>query len=201
MATFNLQKGGKFAINKGIQRIRIGLGWDVANKPGETFDLDASVFGLVHINGQPKFYGDGSHALTYANQDLRKDPKDKSLHTADEMMVHTGDNRTGTGQGDDEQIVIALAQLPADLVEVSVFITIYEAVTRKQDFGRVSTAYVRVSDEDTQQELCRYDLSHEFGGKTAVQVGSFVREGNQWVFKAIGAGSTADLGAILEKYS
>jgi len=201
MATFNLQKGRKFQINKGVATVMVAMGWDVAEKAGENFDLDASAFGLVITpQGSPKFFGDGSHAVCYANTELTKNP-DGSLQTADGTMTHTGDNRTGAGEGDDEVIRIALSRLPQALVEVSLFVTIYEARKRKQDFGRVNNAYVRVLDADSGEELCRYDLSREFAGNRAIQVGSLVRENGTWAFKAVGVGSEAELGDVLTQYS
>ena len=195
MATFNLKKGQRFNLVKSIKNVMVAMGWDVASKPGEQFDLDASAFALCGT----RFYNEGTHAVCYANMDLRKDP-DGSLHTADETMVHTGDNRTGAGEGDDEVIRIDLERLPAEITEVSVFVTIYEARKRKQDFGRVSNTFVRVVNSDTQEELCRYDMAREFAGQTAVQVGSFMRESNGWSFKAVGVGSPAELGEVLAQY-
>ncbi len=197
--TFTLKKGGSFNLVKSIGRVQVGLGWDVSSRPGVNFDLDASAFGLIHTGqGVPKFYGEGSHAVCYANTALKQ--KDGSFETADKTMRHFGDNRTGAGEGDDEVIAINLAQLPAEIVEVAVFVTIYEHDVRKQDFGAVNSTFIRVLNADTQQELCRYDMQKEFAGQTAVQVGSFIKENNTWSFKAVGVGSAAGLGDILEQY-
>ena len=201
MATFKLVKGGKFNLVKSVKSVLVGLGWDVASRPGEQFDLDASAFALIHTQqGTPRFYGNGSHAVCYANEDLVKNP-DRSLQTADGTIVHTGDNRNGVGEGDDEAINIALDRLPPEIVEVSIFVTIYEAAKRKQDFSRVNSTFVRVVNDDTGEELCRYNMATEFAGQTTVQVGSFVRENGAWTFKAIGVGSNADLGDVINQYS
>jgi len=200
MTSFNLTKGNKFNLVKSIAKVTVGLGWAVSARPGETFDLDASAFGLMHTEqGNPRFFGEGSHAVCYANTDLKKNPNG-SLETSDGTITHTGDNRTGAGEGDDEAINIALSRLPAEIVEVSIFVTIYEARKRKQDFGRVSSTFVRVVNTDTGEELCRYDMQKEFAGMTAVQVGSFIRENGAWVFKAVGVGSPAELGEVLNQY-
>jgi len=195
MATFNLEKGSKFQINKGIQQVRVGLGWDAGND----FDLDASAFGLIHCTGNPRFYNDGSHAVCYANTGLKQN--DGTFITSDESIHHLGDNRTGLGDGDDEKINIDFSKLPADIVEISIFVTIYEAGQRGQDFSMVENSYVRIVDLDTNQELCVYKLREDFAGKAAVQVGSLVKEKGIWSFQTIGAGSGAELGDILNQYS
>jgi tellurium resistance protein TerD len=195
MARFDLNKGGRFSIEKGVQRVLIGLGWDA----GDNFDLDASAFGLVNINGNPRFYADGSHAVCYANKDLKK-PTGEFI-TDDGSIKHLGDNRTGVGEGDDEKIELNFFKLPTEITEISIFVTIHEAVKRGQDYGQVKNSYVRVVDQDTEAELCKYALRDEFAGASAVQVGSFLKENDQWVFHAVGAGSKADLGAILNQYS
>ena len=201
MASFNVTKGNKFSIVKTITSVTVGCGWDVSAKPGETFDLDEHAFACVSDNGVPRLYNDGSHAVTYANQDLVKGAN-KSFATADGSMQHMGDNRTGKGEGDDEQITLALSRIPAEVTEILIFVTIYEARVRRQDFSRVSNAFVRVVDNDTQRELCRYDLQAEFNGCITVQVGSLMRESAGWTFKAVGAGfKTEELGEILEKLS
>lgn len=196
MATFKLQKGEKFAIDKGIQNVLIGMGW----KEG-SFDLDLNVFGCVNKDGVPTFYNDGSHAVTYANQDLVKGAN-KSFATADGSITHTGDNRTGKGgddtKADDESVKVALALLPADINELSIFLTLHEAISRKQTFGLVHDAFIHVVDSDTNAELCRYDLRNEFADSISIQVASLVKNDGKWTFQALGAGiPDKELGDIL----
>lgn len=203
MGRFNMEKGDKFSLEKGIKRILVGLGWDVkAQGPGEEFDLDASAFGLVNQNGAAKFYGDGmTHTVFYGNSSIaKKGAGGQFWETADGSIKHHGDNRTGAGDGDDEMISIILDKLPPEINEIAVFVTIYHAVSRKQDFSRIESSFVRIVDEDTGTELCRYNLKNEFAGMYAVQVGSLVKEPTGWIFKAVGAGANVELGQIIEQY-
>ena len=201
MASFNVKKGGGFQIKKSITQVVIGCGWDVSARTGETFDLDTHALACTHEAGSPSFYNEGSHALTYANQDLVKGAN-KSFATSDGSMQHLGDNRNGKGDGDDEQISLALSRIPNEVAEIMLFVTVHEARARRQNFSRVQNAFVRVVDADTQAELCRYDLGAEFGECITLQVGSLVRENAGWTFKAVGAGfKQEELGEILEKLS
>ncbi len=197
MATFQLEKGSKFSLDKGIRRVRIGLGWDA----GDNFDLDGSVFGLVHLpGGKPMFYGDGSHAVCYANSELKK--PDGRFITADESIIHSGDNRTGAGEGDDEIITVDLTKLPPQVVELAAWVTIYKAKERRQNFSLVKNSYIKVTDADTNGALCEYRLREEFGNAASVQVGSFVKNSNgTWEFTAVGAGAPVELGDVLNQYS
>ena len=196
MAKFQLEKGGRFQIDKGIRKIRIGLGWDA----GDNFDLDGSAFGLVHLpSGKPMFYGDGSHAVCYANTGLKQ--PNGSFATEDGSIVHSGDNRTGAGAGDDEVITVDLDKLPAEVEEIAVWVTIYKAGQRKQNFGLVKNSYIKISDVDAGVDVAEYKLREEFGDSTSVQVGSFVREGRTWTFAAVGSGAAVEIGQVLEQYS
>ena len=196
MAKFQLEKGGRFQIDKGVRRVRIGLGWDA----GDNFDLDGSAFGLVKLpSGKPMFYGDGSHAVCYANTELKR--PDGTFATVDGSIVHSGDNRTGAGTGDDEVITVDLDKLPADVVEVAVWVTIYKAHERRQSFGLVKNSYIKISDVDANADLAEYKLREEFSDSTSVQVGSLVRDGRTWTFAAVGSGAGVELGQVLEQYS
>lgn len=196
MATFNLQKGDKFSIAKAVTKFRIGLGWDesATTKP---IDIDAHAFGCVlDASGAPKFYNDASHAVTYANGGLTK--YGSGFGSADGSIIHSGDNRTGNAAGDDESIVIDSSLLPAEITEISIFLTIHEAKARSQVFGQISNSYVRLINEDGGEELARYDLQNEFATAITIQVGSLIKGANGWEFKAVGAGTDAnDLGAVL----
>ena len=203
MASFNLKKGNKFSIDKGIRNVTVGCGWKINST--STFDVDLSVFGCTtNALGNPVFFNEGSHAVTYANSSLKKGPNN-SLLTEDGSIAHTGDNRVGTSANTDaEQDTLKLGQIHAGITEISFFITIYEAKKRRQTFGAVNDAYIRVTDSDTNEEICRYNLTKEFSDSISIQVGSLVRDtdtGN-WSFSAIGAGSGNEgLGELLEKLS
>lgn len=206
MATFNLKKGNKFNIDKGIRNVLVGTGWKINSSNGSAFDIDLSVFGCVRdVAGNPTFYNQGSHAVCYANSDLKKGAN-KSVLTEDGSIAHTGDNRIGANGAntDAEQSVVKLSDLPSDITEVSFFITIYEAKKRNQKFGSISGAYIRVVDMETNNELCRYDLQKEFDNAISIQVGSLIKDADtgSWSFSAVGAGSNnEDLGDILGKLS
>lgn len=190
MATFNLNKGDKFAIAKAITKFRVGLGWDesATSKP---IDIDAHAFGCVNVNGSPKFYNDASHAVTYANK-AGLVVNGGSFGTADGSIVHSGDNRTGNAAGDDESIVIDSTKLPADITEISLFLTIHEAKERGQNFGQISNSYVRLLNEESGDEIARYDLKNEFATAITVQVGSLVKGADGWSFVAVGGGTDSN---------
>lgn len=196
MATFKLQKGDKFNIEKSIKNVLIAMGW----KEGK-YDLDLHVFGCVNKNGVSTFYNDGSHAVTYANQDLIKN-SNKSFQTADGSITHTGDNRTGKGEGDDETVQVALDKLPEDINELGIFLTIHDAIARKQTFGLVDNSFIRIVDTDSGAELCRYDLRNEFASALSIQVASLVKNDGKWTFQALGVGiPDKELGDILAALS
>ena len=185
----SLQKGQKVDLTKGnagLKKIVIGLGWDVNKYDGGTdFDLDAAAF-LLGENGKTAsdadfvFYGNLKHASGY--------------------VEHMGDNLTGEGEGDDEQIKVDLAQIPAAVQKVDFTVTIYDAETRKQNFGQVSNAYIRVLDETNNKELIRYDLGEDFSVETAVVVAEIYRHGTEWKFNAIGSGFQGGLGALCKNF-
>ena len=185
----SLQKGQKVDLTKGnpgLKNIMVGLGWDV-NKydGGADFDLDAAAF-LLGENGQPPttdefvFYGNLKHKSG--------------------AVEHMGDNLTGEGDGDDEQIVVNLQKIPANVVRIAFTVTIYEAEERRQNFGQVSNAYIRIVDSDTNQELIRYDLGEDFSIETAVVVGEIYRHNGEWKFNAIGSGFQGGLAALCANY-
>ncbi|MBQ8568386.1 MAG: TerD family protein [Oscillospiraceae bacterium] len=185
----SLQKGQKIDLTKtnpGLTKILVGLGWDV-NKydGGSEFDLDASAFLL---DGSGKATGD-SDFVFYGNQ-THPSGSVKSL----------GDNKTGAGDGDDEQILIDLAAVPANLEKIDFTVTIYEADKRNQNFGQVSNAYIRIVDENSGTELIRYDLSEDFSIETAVIAGELYRNGSEWKFNAIGSGFTGGLAALCANF-
>jgi tellurium resistance protein TerD len=181
----SLQKGQKVDLTKtnpGLSKIIIGLGWDV-NKydGGSDFDLDAAAF-LLAENGKVSSQDD---FVFYGNQ----------KHTSG-AVEHTGDNLTGAGEGDDEQIKVDLSKVPASVQKISFTVTIYEAESRKQNFGQVSNAFIRIVDEGKSAELIRYDLGEDFSIETAVVIAELYRNGAEWKFNAIGSGFQGGLKAL-----
>ena len=185
----NISKGQIVELTKGtpgLKNIMVGLGWDVnAFDSGADFDLDAAAF-LVGENGKCPtekefvFYGNLVHPS--------------------ESVKHMGDNLTGEGDGDDEQIQIDLSKIPANISKVAFTVTIYDAETRRQNFGQVSNAFIRIVDETTNQELIRYDLGEDFSIETAVVVGELYRHDGEWKFNAIGSGFQGGLAALCGHY-
>ena len=185
----NLVKGQKIDLTKGnpsLKKVVIGLGWDL-NKyaGGKDFDLDASVF-LVGSNGRTNHDED---FIFYNN-----------LESRNKAVIHTGDNRTGEGDGDDEQITLEFDKMPTDVEKMAVTVTIYEAMERGQNFGQVSNAYVRVLDEATGEELVRYDLGEDFSVETALVVCEIYRHNGEWKFSAVGSGFQGGLAALCKNY-
>ena len=185
----NLFKGQKVNLTKdnpGLSKILVGLGWDV-NKydGGSSFDLDASAF-LLGVNG--KVTAD-SDFIFYG----------KLQHDSGSVQ-HMGDNRTGIGEGDDEQIRIDLAKIPGNIDKIAFTVTIYEAEERKQNFGQVSNSFIRIYDESNGKELIRYDLGEDFSIETAVVVGELYRSGGEWKFNAVGSGFKGGLKALCQNY-
>jgi tellurium resistance protein TerD len=224
MATYNLTKGQSFRIKKDIQLVHSGLVWDSPEGSGPAFDLDVHCFALIHRGGdraQARLYNFGSHALCYAfirgpgNLDGSLNKRsDGSFETDDGSMWHQRDDRTGRGavRDDDdhsgghgdasfrEEFKIVLAKLPPEVAELAVWATIHEADRRNQDFGKVQNAYIEVCDM-ADVELCRYQLAAEFAGKTIIHVASFLKQPDgSWEFQAVGTGSNADLGEVIEGY-
>lgn len=185
----NLKKGEKVDLTKtnpGLSKIMVGLGWDT-NKydGGQSFDLDASVFLL---NTQEKVATD-SDFIFYGNQ----------TH-ASNAVKHMGDNRTGDGDGDDEQVFVDLSLVPDSVDRIAFTVTIYEADERHQNFGQVSNAFIRIINEDTNEEIIHYDLGEDFSIETAVVVGELYRQDSDWKFNAIGSGFQGGLAALCKNF-
>ena len=180
-----LAKGQRVDLTKsnpGLKNIIVGLGWDV-NKydGGSQFDLDTAAFLL---NGSGKVTND-SDFVFYNN-----------LRHPSGSVVHLGDNTTGAGEGDDEQIKIQLDEVPANIERIAFTATIHEAAARNQNFGQVSNAYIRVVDETAGTELIRYDLAEDFSIETAIIVGELYRNNGEWKFNAVGSGYQGGLAAL-----
>lgn len=185
----SLQKGQKVDLTKsnpGLTKLLIGLGWDTNRYDGGgDFDLDAAAFlladtGKVSNQSDFIFYGNQKHAS--------------------EAVIHLGDNLTGEGDGDDEQVKVDLSKVPASIQKITFTVTIYEAESRNQNFGQVSNAFIRIVDENKGEELIRYDLGEDFSIETAVVVGELYRNGAEWKFNAIGSGFQGGLGALCSNF-
>ena len=185
----NLQKGQKVDLTKGnpgLKHIMVGLGWDVNQYDGGAdFDLDAAAFLLNESGKAPS----GEDFIFYNN-----------LKHSSESVEHMGDNLTGEGEGDDEQIKVDLTKVPVNIARVAFTVTIFDAESRRQNFGQVSNSYIRIVDEDTNQEIIHYDLGEDFSIETAVVVGEIYRHGGEWKFNAIGSGYQGGLAALCANY-
>lgn len=185
----NLKKGQKVSLTKenpGLKRVVVGLGWDVnAFDTGGDFDLDAAAF-LLTDSGKVKDSGD---FVFYGNL----------KHTSGSVQ-HMGDNLTGAGDGDDEQIKVDLSMVPGDISKIAFSATIYEAEARRQNFGQVNNAFIRIYNEETGEEMLRYDLGEDFSIETAVVFGELYKNGNEWKFNAIGSGYQGGLAALCANY-
>jgi len=181
----NLQKGQREAIN--APKFVIGLGWDTnSTSTGAGFDLDASVF----ILGENKKILSDDHFIFYNN-----------LKSPDQAVEHAGDNLTGAGDGDDEQIHIDLSKIDPRAAEICVVVTIHDAENRRQNFGQVRNSFMRVFDAGSGTDLLKYELEEDFSIETAVEFGRIYKRNNEWKFEAIGAGMKGGLQDYLNKYN
>jgi tellurium resistance protein TerD len=180
----NLQKGQRETLK--LPKFTIGLGWD-ANfaSTGTTFDLDASVF----ILGENKKLLSDEHLVFYNN-----------LSSPDGAVKHTGDNIDGEGEGDDEQLIVDLSLVDSNAYELSIVVTIDEAVSRKHNFGQVRNAFVRIFNSDTNEEIVKYELDEDFSIETAVEFGRIYKRNNEWKFEAVGIGMKGGLQDFLNRY-
>ena len=184
----SLQKGGNISLSKeapSMTKMVLGLGWDVRATDGSAFDLDASAF-LLNASGKVRSDAD----FIFYNQ----------AKSADGSVEHTGDNRTGEGDGDDETIVVDLTRVPADVEKVAVAVTIHDAEARNQNFGQVSSAYIRCVNEANNTEVARYDLSEDASVETAMIFGEIYRHNGEWKFKAMGQGFQGGLGPMAKNF-
>ncbi|MDV7698999.1 TerD family protein [Chryseobacterium soli] len=180
----NLQKGQRENIN--APKFTVGLGWDTnSTSTGTAFDLDASLFLL----GENKKLVSDSHFIFYNN-----------LESPDKAVIHTGDNLTGEGSGDDEQIKIDLTKIDPAIQEITVVVTIHEADARKQNFGQVRNSFIRIFNTDTNEEILKYELDEDFSIETAVEFGRIYNRGGEWKFEAVGAGQRDGLEKFVAIY-
>ncbi len=184
----SLSKGGNISLTKqapGLSEVTVGLGWDERVTDGADFDLDAVAF-LCNANGRVR----GNTDFIFYN----------NLTSGDGSVQHLGDNLTGVGAGDDEQIKVALNRVPADVEKIAICVTVHDAETRRQNFGMVNNAFVRVVNNADGKELARYDLSEDMSMETAMIFAEVYRRNNEWKFKAIGQGFAGGLGPLARNY-
>lgn len=184
----SLQKGGNVSLSKespGLNRIRVGLGWDVRVTDGAAFDLDASAF-LLNESGKVRSTAD----FIFYNQ----------LKSACGGVEHTGDNKTGEGEGDDETINVMLNSIPADVTKIAIVVTIHDAESRGQNFGQVGSAFVRIVNDGSNEEIARFDLSEDASTNTAMIFGELYRHSGEWKFRAVGQGFEGGLSVLAKNY-
>ena len=181
----NLQKGQREHLN--APRFTVGLGWDTNHSnSGADFDLDASVF----ILGENKKLPADDFFIFYNN-----------LKSKDGAVEHTGDNLTGDGDGDDEQVKIDLSKIDTKVSEISVVVTIYDAENRRQNFGQVRNSFVRIFNTETNEEMLKYELDEDFSIETAIEFGRIYKRNDEWKFEAVGVGMKGGLQDYLNKYN
>jgi tellurium resistance protein TerD len=186
--SISLTKGGNISLTKeapGLSAVVVGLGWDARTTDGTEFDLDSSA---IVCNAAGQVYSP-QHFIFFNN-----------LATPDGAVQHTGDNLTGEGAGDDEQIKINLAALPADVDKIVFPVSIYDAETRGQSFGQVRNAFIRVVNQAGDAEIARYDLSEDASTETAMVFGEVYRSGTDWKFRAVGQGYSSGLAGIARDF-
>lgn len=189
MMGIQLAKGQRIDLTKtnpGLTKAIIGLGWDTNKyQGGNDFDLDASAF-LVDSNNKCQ----NDHDFVFYN----------NLEHPSGSVIHTGDNRTGEGDGDDEQLIVDFTKIPPSVHRIGITVTIHDAESRQQNFGQVSNAFVRLVDNANNQELLRFDLGEDFSIETAVVVCELYRHDNDWKFNAIGSGFSGGLASLCRNY-
>ena len=184
----SLSKGGNLSLSKeapGMTKVLVGLGWDARSTDGQDFDLDASAF-LLKADGKVRADSD----FIFYNQ----------LTSTDGSVEHTGDNRTGEGDGDDEAIKIDLSKVPAEIDKIAITVTIHEADARKQNFGQVRNAFIRLVNQDNNNEVVRYDLAEDASTETAMIFAELYRNGAEWKFRAVGQGFNGGLKPLAESF-
>ncbi|WP_294199046.1 TerD family protein [uncultured Chryseobacterium sp.] len=180
----NLQKGQRENIN--APKFTVGLGWDTNNtSTGTAFDLDASLFLL----GENKKLVSDNHFIFYNN-----------LESPDKAVIHSGDNLTGDGNGDDEQIKIDLTKIDPAVKEITVVVTIHEADSRRQNFGQVRNSFIRIFNTETNEEILKYELDEDFSIETAVEFGRIYNRNGEWKFEAVGSGQREGLEKFVAIY-
>lgn len=184
----SLSKGGNVSLSKtdpNLKKVLIGLGWDARSTDGQDFDLDASAF-LLQANGK---VASDSDFIFYNN-----------LRSSCGSVVHQGDNRTGEGEGDDEKLIVELDKVPASVDKIVFTVTIHDALTRRQNFGQVSNAFIRLVNNETNNEVARYDLQEDSSTEIAMIFGELYRHNGEWKFRAVGQGFSGGLAALCANF-
>ncbi|HEX2902425.1 MAG TPA: TerD family protein [Jatrophihabitans sp.] len=184
----SLVKGGNVSLTKqapGLTNVVVGLGWDARTTDGQPFDLDASAIAC----GPDGKVLSNSHFVFFNN-----------LRSPDGTIEHTGDNITGEGEGDDEQLKVNLAGMDAAVDKIVFPVSIYEADQRRQSFGQVRNAFIRVVNAGDNAEIARYDLSEDASTETAMVFGELYRNGAEWKFRAVGQGYSSGLAGIARDF-
>lgn len=184
-----LKKGQKIDLTKGnpgLKKLKLGLGWDTNSfDSGYDYDLDVSIF----MVGESQKVERDEDFIFYNN-----------LKHVSGAVEHLGDNRTGEGDGDDEEILVNLNEMPKHIQKIAVSVTIYEAKERRQNFGQVSNSYIRVLNSENDEEILRYDLGEEFSIETAITVCEIYKYNGEWKFSAVGSGFEGGLEALCRNY-
>ncbi len=184
----SLNKGGNLSLSKtdpSLNQVLIGLGWDARATDGADFDLDASAF-LLAANDKVR----GETDFIFYNQ----------TRSPEGSVEHTGDNRTGAGDGDDEAVKIDLAKVPTEVQKIAITVTIHDAENRGQNFGQVQNAFIRVVNDQTNVEIVRFDLNEDYSTETAMIFGELYRHNGEWKFRAVGQGYNGGLSAMCRQY-
>ena len=184
----SLNKGGNLSLSKtdpSLNQVLIGLGWDARATDGADFDLDSSAF-LLAANDKVR----GETDFIFYNQ----------TRSPEGSVEHTGDNRTGEGDGDDEAVKINLAKIPTDVQKIAITVTIHDAESRGQNFGQVQNAFIRVVNDQTNVEIVRFDLNEDYSTETAMIFGELYRHNGEWKFRAVGQGYNGGLRAMCGQY-
>ena len=193
--SISLQKGQKVSLTKenaGLSQLLVGLGWDAAEQKRGFFglkksaDIDCDATAILLKDGK---FRDNSDVVYFGN-----------LSHKSGAVIHLGDNLTGEGEGDDEQIIIDLAKIPKEYDKIMIVVNIYSAVQRKQHFGMIRNAFIRIVDGKTNKELCKYDLTEEYPGMLAMIFGEIYRHNGEWKFSAVGSGFEGGLEALCRSY-
>ncbi|MEY4768430.1 MAG: hypothetical protein RL637_1069 [Pseudomonadota bacterium] len=188
--SISLSKGGRTSLSKdnpNLRKVLVGLGWDARATDGAEYDLDASAF-ILTAAGRVR---NDEDFIFYNN-----------LKGADGAVEHLGDNRTGTGDGDDEVIKIDLAKLnqQSSIDKIAMIVTIHDADTKKQNFGQIENAFIRVMNEENGQEIVRFDLTEDYSIETAMVFGEIYKKDGEWRFAAVGQGFAGGLAAVCKRY-
>ena len=184
----SLNKGGNLSLSKTdptLKKILVGLGWDERVTSGQEFDLDASAF-LLANHGKVR----GDHDFIFYNQ----------FRSIDGAVEHTGDNRSGEGDGDDESVLVDLSKIAPEIEKIAITVTIHDAQIRNQNFGQIANAFIRVVNQDNGVEIVRFDLAEDYSTETAMVFGEVYRYNGEWKFRAVGQGYAGGLAAMCQQY-